>query len=66
MPDEISPERVRVIAEAARIPLGEGSAERVARAGGPLAARFAAKSPAAPFEAEPSTFNLVQAREKQR
>lgn len=63
MPDDIDPERIRVIAAAARIPLGADSAARVARAVTPTVARFAAENFAVPFETEPSTFVVAQRRE---
>jgi hypothetical protein len=66
MPDDIDPERIRVIAAAARIPLGADSAARVARAVTPTVARFAAEKLAIPFETEPSTFVVAQRRETER
>ena len=62
MPD-VDPERIRVLAEAARVPLRAQSPERIARAVTPTVTRFAAENLALPLEAEPSTFVVVQRRE---
>ena len=66
MADEIDPERIRIIAEAACVPLDPASPARIARAVAPTAARFAAARPVIPFEAEPSTFTVVQHGELDR
>ena len=63
MPDDVSPERVRLIAAAARVPLEAASPARIARAVTPPVTRFAAEKLAIPFEVEPSTFVVVQRRE---
>jgi len=63
MPDEVTAERVAIIARGARVPLAEESAARVARATSPTAARFAAANVELPFEAEPSSFTVAQRRE---
>jgi hypothetical protein len=60
MPDEVPPERVQVIAAAARVPLEFSTAARVARAVNPTVARFASAEPAFPFETEPASFVVVQ------
>ena len=62
MPD-VDPERIRVLAEAARIPLRAESPERIARAVTPTVTRFAAENLAIPLETEPATFVVVQRRE---
>jgi hypothetical protein len=62
MPD-VDPERVRVLAEAARVPLRAGAPERIARAVMPTVTRFAAENLAIELETEPSTFVVVQRRE---
>jgi hypothetical protein len=62
MPD-VDPERIRVLAEAARVPLRAESPERIARAVTPTATRFAAENLALALETEPSTFVAVQRRE---
>ncbi len=66
MPDEIDPERIRVIAEAARIPLGKNAPARIARAVTPTVKQFAAAKITNPFETEPASFILVQRRESAR
>jgi hypothetical protein len=62
MPD-VDPERICVLAEAARVPLRAESPERIARAVTPTITRFAAENLAIPLETEPSTFVVVQRRE---
>jgi len=66
MAEEINPERVRMIAEAAGIAIGADVPARVARAVSPTVMRFAAEKPAIPLEIEPSTFILVQRGEIER
>ena len=66
MPDDINPERVRLIARAARIALPADAPPRIARAVSPTITRFAAEKLAVPFEVEPSTFVVVQRREIER
>ena len=63
---EIDPERIRIIAEAAGLPLDAASAARVARTVAPNAGRFAEVRPVIPFEVEPSTFVVVQHGELKR
>jgi hypothetical protein len=63
MPDDVTPERVAVMAAAARVPLTAESCARVARAAGPTAARFAATNLALAFEVEPSTYTAIARRE---
>jgi hypothetical protein len=48
MPDEVTPERVAAIAAAARVPLEQTSAARVAKAVNPTVTRFAAQKIALP------------------
>ena len=59
MPD-VSPERVAALAAAARIPLAEGAAARIAGAVTPTVTRYAAENIAIPLEIEPSSFLVVQ------
>jgi hypothetical protein len=66
MPDEVTPERVAIIAQAARVPLAAEAAARVARATNPTATRFARANVALPFETEPASFVVVQRRELTR
>jgi hypothetical protein len=60
MADEIDPERIRIIAEAACVPLDATAPARIARAVAPTALGFATARPVIQFEAEPSTFAVVQ------
>jgi len=59
MPDEVTPERVAAIAAAARVPLDQTAAARVARAVNPTVSRFAAEKLALPLEVEPATYAVV-------
>jgi hypothetical protein len=59
MPDEVTPERVAAIAAAARLPLDQTAAARVARAVNPSVTRFAAEKLALPLEVEPATYAVV-------
>jgi len=61
MADEIPPERIAVIAAAARVLLPQGAAERIAKAVAPVAARMAQDDVAVPFEIEPASY-IVAAR----
>src|SRR5262245_39271421 len=60
---DVDPERIRIMAEAARVPLRADAPARVARAVAPNVARFAAEKLALALETEPSTFIVVQRRE---
>jgi hypothetical protein len=62
MPD-VSPERIRIIAGAARITIAPGSAERVAAAVTPAVDRISEANLALPLEIEPASFMSVQQRE---
>jgi hypothetical protein len=59
MPDEVTPGRVAAIAAAARVPLEQTSAARVANAVNPTVTRFAAQQIALPLEVEPATYAVV-------
>jgi hypothetical protein len=59
MSDEVTPERVASIAAAARVPLDETLAARVACAVNPTVTRFAAEKLALPLEVEPATYTVV-------
>ena len=63
MADDISPDRVTVLAAAVRVPLAPGDAARIARAVAPVAARFAAAKVNLLLETEPASFVAVQRRE---
>jgi hypothetical protein len=62
MPD-VTPERVAALAAAARIPLAEGGAARIAGAVTPTVTRYAAENIALPLETEPSSFVVVQRKD---
>ena len=59
MPNEVTPERVAAIAAAARVPLEQTSAARVAKVVNPTVTRFAAQMIALPLEVEPATYAVV-------
>ena len=61
MSEKISSERISVIAAAARVPLPEGAAERIAKAVAPVAARMAEQDISVAFEIEPASY-VVAAR----
>ncbi|MDB5601628.1 MAG: hypothetical protein JWN71_3672 [Xanthobacteraceae bacterium] len=60
MPYEVTAERIRIMAAAARVQLADESAARIAHAVTPTVARFAKENLSIPFETEPSTFTVVQ------
>jgi hypothetical protein len=59
-------ERVAALAAAARVPLAEGAAARIAGATAPTIARYAAENIALPLETEPASFLVVQLRDSAR
>lgn len=59
---EVTPERVAIMAAAARVPLPDGSAERIAKAVAPVAARMAQDDIVIAFEVEPATYEMVARR----
>jgi hypothetical protein len=63
---DVSPDRVAAIAAAARIPLAEGGAARIAGAVTPMVARYAAGNIAMPLETEPSSYLVVQHKDAGR
>jgi hypothetical protein len=62
MPEDVTPERVAGVATAARVPLDQTAATRVARAVHPTVTRFTAEKIALPLEIEPATFAVVAHR----
>ena len=66
MPDDVKPERIAALAAAARIPLAEGAAARIAGAVTPTVTRYAAENLALPLETEPSSFVAVQLKDAAR
>jgi hypothetical protein len=63
MPDDVTTERIAVLAAAARVPLDAAGAARVARAVSPTVARFAAENLAMPIEVEPATYVVIARKE---
>jgi hypothetical protein len=63
MSDAVTAERVRILAAAARVPLADESAARIAHAVTPTVTRFVKENISIPFETEPSTFTVVQRRD---
>ena len=59
-------QRVAVLAAAARVPLADGAAARIAGATAPTIARYAAENVAMPLETEPSSFLVVQHKDAGR
>lgn len=59
MVEKVTPERVSIMAEAARVPLPEGSPARIAKALTPVVARMAQGDIAMTFETEPATYVAV-------
>ena len=59
-------ERVAALAAAARVPLADGAAARIAGATAPTIARYAAENIAPPLESEPSSFLVIQHRDARR
>lgn len=62
MTDKATAERVATIAAAARVPLREDAAARIANAVAPAVARFGEEKIALPLEVEPSTYVVVARR----
>jgi hypothetical protein len=63
MPDEVTAERITVMAAAGRVPLEPATCARVARTVGPTVRRFADAGLALAFEVEPSSFTAIARRE---
>jgi hypothetical protein len=59
MADEVTAERVRIMAASARVPLDWASAERVAGAVSATVKRFGEEKTTLPLEIEPATFAVV-------
>jgi hypothetical protein len=66
MSEKVSPERVAALAAAARVPLAEGAAARIAGAVTPTVTRYAAENIAIALETEPSSFLVVQHKDAGR
>ncbi len=63
---DVTHERIAALAAAARIPLGDGAAARIAGAVTPTVKRYAAEGIAIPLEPEPSSFLVVQHKDAGR
>jgi hypothetical protein len=61
----VSPDRIATIAEAARVPIPAGAAERIALAIAPAVTRFAEHPLTMAFETEPATFAVVAGKDRQ-
>jgi hypothetical protein len=59
MGDNVTPERVVILAAAARVPISDGAASRIAKAVAPTIARMSAQNIQLQLEIEPSTFVAV-------
>ena len=66
MPEHVTPERIAALAAAARVPLADGAAARIAGAVTPTVTRYAAENIAMPLETEPSSFLVVQMKDAGR
>jgi hypothetical protein len=63
---DVSADRVAAMAAAARIPIADGAAARIAGAVTPTVTRYAAEKIAMPLETEPSSFLAVQHKDAGR
>ena len=63
---DVSPDRVAAIAAAARVPLAEGRAARIAATVTPMVASYVAGNIAMPLETEPSSYLVVQHKDAGR
>jgi hypothetical protein len=66
MSEPVSPERIAALAAAARVPLAEGAAARIAGAVTPTVTRYAAENIVMPLETEPSSFLVAQHKDADR
>jgi ABC-type ATPase with predicted acetyltransferase domain len=66
MANELTAERVAVLAAAARVHLDTATAARVARTVSPTVGQFSTPDIVVPFEIEPATFVVVQHRDARR
>lgn len=63
---EETTQRIATMAAAARVPLPEGSAARIAKAVAPVAARMAQGDIEIAFEVEPATYAMIARRGAKR
>ena len=59
MADKVTPERIATFAAAARIPIQDGAAARIAKAVSPTVARISEQNIQLPFEIEPASFVVI-------
>lgn len=62
MAEKVTPERITTFAAAARVPIPQGAAARIAKAVEPTVARMDALNLQLPFEIEPASFVVVARR----
>ncbi len=63
---DVTPERIAIMAAAARVPLPDGSPARIAKAVAPVLARMAQDDIAITFEVEPATYEMIARRGAKR
>jgi hypothetical protein len=63
---DVTPERIQMMAAAARIAVADDGPARIARAVGPTVARYAAENIAMALETEPASFLVVQCKDAPR
>ncbi len=59
---DVTPDRVAMMAAAARVPLPDGSSARIAKAVAPAVSRMAEQDIVIAFEVEPSTYEMIARR----
>jgi len=59
MAENVTPERIVTLAAAARVPITDGAAPRIAKAVSPTIARISAQNIQLQLEIEPSTFVAI-------
>ena len=59
MADKVTPERITTFAAAARVPIQDGAAARIAKAVSPTVARISEQNIQLPLEIEPASFVVI-------
>lgn len=59
MSDTVTPERIKIFAEAARVPLPDSSPARIAKAATAVVSRLNRENIQLPLEVEPATYVVV-------
>jgi hypothetical protein len=59
MADKVTPERIATFAAAARVPIQDGAAARIAKAVSPTVARISEQNIQLPLEIEPASFVVI-------